>query len=356
MKRTKNKERTVESYDAREQVNTCYLPILKAKRGELKALTMLKKETKEAICPIIELVDGCKDNVGKYLKETWTFEGADIYIDSYILLNETHDDFAKVEEIFNILWSAGINAIPVIRVDYTDRILNAFKSILTEGEPISLRVTQEFTIPAYFDVAIERVKTFFKITSESINLIIDYSFIDRDTVAPTVDSAITLINHISSEKFLSVTIAAGSFIKDLSSIIPDTVVNLTRWEWNLRAQLQISLENADSIRYSDYATRYPIYEYNAQPYAGSSSIRYTTENGFLILRGQLPSIHPDGMGQYHNKCGLLIRNPNYDGPAFSLPDTSIEDCANRIISSGNPEVWVKISTARHIEKMVHLIV
>jgi len=355
MKKTENKERAVEQHKGGKQINTCYLPILKAKRGELKALTMLKKETKEVICPVIELVEGCKDNVVKYLRETWSFEGGIVYIDPYILLNETHDDFSEVEEIFNILRGEGIDAIPVIRVDYPDRILNAFKSIVKEPAPVSVRVTQEFTIPAYFDVAVERVKTFFGINSESINLIIDYSFVDRDTVTLAADSAITLINYISTENFLSITIAAGSFIKDLSDIRPDTIVNLPRWEWNLRAQLQISLENADSIRYSDYATRYPIYEYDAQPYAGSSSIRYTTEKGFLILRGQLPSIHPDGMGQYHNKCGLLIRNPNYDGPAFSSPDASIKDCANKLISSGNPEVWVKISTARHIEKMVHLI-
>jgi hypothetical protein len=355
MKRTENKERAIEPREVGEQVKTCYLPILKAKRGELKALSMLKNETKEAICPIIELVAGCKDNVAKYLRENWAFGGASVYIDPYILLNETHGDFNEVEEIFSILWDEDINAIPVIRVDYSDKILDAFKSIVTKGVPISLRVTREFAIPIYFDVSVERIKTLFEIHSDSINLIIDYSFVDRDTVTSTADSAITLINHISSENFLSVTIAAGSFVKDLSHIAPDTVVNLTRWEWNLRAQLQLALKIEDSVRYSDYATRYPIYEYDAQPYAGSSSIRYTTETGFLILRGLLPSIHPDGMGQYHSKCSLLIRNPHYDGAAFSSPDACIENCANKLITSGNPEVWVKISTARHIEKMVHLL-
>ncbi|MDR6942731.1 beta family protein [Mucilaginibacter pocheonensis] len=332
-----------------------YYPILKAKRGELKALRILDNGTKRFVTPIIELVGGSEENVKSYLTADWAFEGNKVLLDPFILLNEDESSFDIFKNILDFLNSKGVNAVPVIRLDYSDTLLSEFASILNNDSEIAIRVTKRYAIPRRFDSAIEKLKSFFAFDESNVSLIIDYSYIEEQTVDTAISSADALLRHISLGDYLAIILAAGSFVKDLSLIPPDSVESLIRYEWDMWNEITSDDTMAEFLSYSDYATRYPIYDDSVQSFPGSSSIRYTSKSHFVILRGHVPGNHPDGMGQYHDKCNLLIGLSVYDGAAFSAADSLINDCAAKVINSGNPETWVKISTARHIEKIVSLL-
>ncbi len=355
MKQTELKNKNSKEAGYAVEANSIqYYPILKAKRGELKALNMLAAETKHLTSPIIELVPSCENLVKKYLKEDWNFTDNEIFIDPFISLDKGVD-FEVFEDIYTDLTANGVNVIPVIRINDSDEVLGKHKALLEETTEIAVRVTGRYFSPKNFDTEIKRIQTVFEIDESNIRLILDHSYVDGDTVDMSALLATNLLNHIASDDYRSITIAAGSFVKDLSAIPADTVATLKRYEWQLWNELIDNEDFSDLLSYSDYATRFPIYDDAGQSFPGSSSIRYTGDDNYIIFRGQMPGNHPDGMGQYHEKCGLIITNPNYDGASFSLADQQINECAGRLTTSGNPETWVKISTARHIEKLVSLL-
>ncbi|GAA4329575.1 hypothetical protein GCM10023149_34320 [Mucilaginibacter gynuensis] len=336
-------------------VSTSYYPILKAKRGELKSLELLSLETKTSTIPIIELIPNSGNNVKKYIIENWSFEGNKILIDPYILLTHSSNGFREFKEIYNSLASSGVNVIPVLRIKYSNDTLEYFRKLINGATPIAIRINNDHPIIKNPQGDINRIKNLFTYNEDDISLIIDYSYVDEDNVISTVSSISTILKSIEKNEYLNVIVACGSFIKDLSSIPTDSIKNMARQEWIIWKNLTCDDNVTTTISYGDYATRHPIYEDTTQSFPGSSSIRYTGENDFVIFRGILPGNHPDGMGQYHDKCAQLIRNPNYDGVIFSEADRLINDCAKKLITSGNPESWVKISTARHIEKIVSLL-
>jgi hypothetical protein len=332
-----------------------YYPILKAKRGELKALRMLSIETKGFVVPIVELMDNCADNVKSYLSADWTFENNKVLLDPFILLSEDSDALATFRDIYNFLTSKGVNIVIVVRLDYSDEVLLGLANILNEDSEIAIRITKKYLTPSNFDKAYAHIEDVLGFDNKLATLILDYSYIEEDTVDTAISSADAFVRHLSLSHYLAVVLSSGSFVKDLSSIPADSIVNYTRYEWDLWNDITSDPKIAESLSYGDYATRHPIYDDTVQSFAGSSSIRYTTETNFVILRGRVPGNHPSGMGQYHDKCNLLVALPEYDGATFSEADGLINDCANRSINSGNPESWVKISTARHIEKLTSLL-
>lgn len=78
----------------------------------------------------------------------------------------------------------------------------------------------------------------------------------------------------------------------------------------------------------------------------SASIRYTTEDVWLILKGK--NLKDYGYKQFHDVSKSLLTNAVYSGPEFSSGDRYIRDCANRVVSSGNLTTWRRVGTSHHI--------
>ncbi|HKO81262.1 MAG TPA: hypothetical protein VJU78_12740 [Chitinophagaceae bacterium] len=151
---------------------------------------------------------------------------------------------------------------------------------------------------------------------------------------------------------MEIIVASGSFLTDLGRLpapptinSPAIVYRLPRLEWNIWKALQAQKLPAP-IKYGDYGTKHPYYLPAA--FEGSSSIKYTVENDFVIYRGRKGSEHAKGGGQYNDSAKLLINSPDYSGQNFSWGDAKIYEIGNRIDKPGNPGSWVQISQNHHI--------
>ncbi len=107
------------------------------------------------------------------------------------------------------------------------------------------------------------------------------------------------------------------------------------------------------MKYGDYGTKNPIYA--EVGFLGTSSIKYTTEDHFVIYRGELPQNHPRGMSQYIDKAIQLIATDYYSGREFSWGDEKIYIIATENNRSGNPKTWVEISQNHHITILSSLL-
>jgi hypothetical protein len=78
----------------------------------------------------------------------------------------------------------------------------------------------------------------------------------------------------------------------------------------------------------------------------SASIRYTTDENWLVVKGK--NLRDYSFDEFYYVCRDLIARPEYCGPAFSWGDWYINECANVREGPGNLTTWRKVGTSHHL--------
>ena len=99
--------------------------------------------------------------------------------------------------------------------------------------------------------------------------------------------------------------------------------------------------------FADYAISHPYTkELDPRTMRMSASIRYTTSNNWLVLKGR--NVRQYGFDQYFELAKELIERPEYADRDFSWGDKYIADCALGMTGPGNATTWRKVGTNHHI--------
>jgi hypothetical protein len=332
-----------------------YLPILKSKRGEFKSLNALPHFNKKQMIPCIELLEGTVEQTYNQLTEIWAFEGNKIIIDSsYFYTNS--ESAIKYIDLLERLRISDVNTIPVIEVDssrYLIDLVNGY--VLKYDGELCIRIRREFlygsSSRAQYDALVKSIP----VKIQNIILLLDTEIATVASLKENITDLQFFINGIKDPgKYALIALASGSFPENLSKIEAGTIKSLPRVEWSVWKDIESKYQLAN-LAYSDYGIKHPLVDPASTPFEGTCSIKYTTENHYVIFRGIRGSDHPEGGAQYHEKCKQVIAHPLYDGNIFSWADKEIDECANRINKPGNAESWVKIGHNHHFAKILSLL-
>jgi len=331
-----------------------YLPILKSKRGEFKSLSALTSFNKSQIIPCIELLVGFTDLTYQQLSEIWTFEGNEIIIDSsYFTTAELGIEYI---ELLERLRSAGVQAIPVIEINSPQHLIDLVKDYINKyNSKLCIRIRGEYLYGSASNADIVKLIKNASVELQDTILILDSEDVNSQNLKFNIDHVILFIKGINNaSKYYLIASTSGSFPENLSKIDADTIKNLPRIEWEIwkRINAKLSLSN---LIYGDYGIKHPLIDPGTTPFEGTCSIKYTTEDYYIIFRGIRSSDHATGSAQYHEKCKLVVAHPLYDGKSFSWADGEIDECSKRIVKPGNGESWVKIGHNHHFVKILSLL-
>jgi len=91
-------------------------------------------------------------------------------------------------------------------------------------------------------------------------------------------------------------------------------------------------------------------------FSGTCILKDTTDDKYIIYRGEKSENHTDGNGQYISHASRLVASVYYSGQNYSWGDEetynySLENINDRNRKTGNAETWVRISQNHH---MTHL--
>ncbi len=181
--------------------------------------------------------------------------------------------------------------------------------------------------------------------------------LDLRSIAPPrqidIDSLITLIQSIPRlREWRSFTMTATSFPENLIGLPPADASLVERVEWAL--WLDVWRRQRDVSRrptFGDYGISHPEpAEVDPRIMRASASIRYTTENAWLVLKGR--NLRDNGYGQFHQVSAELIQSAEYEGPEFSKGDEYIYECACRRDGPGNLTTWRKMGTSHPLAFVV----
>lgn len=352
-----------------------YIPILRWKAAERGALQNLKPEHKTDITPLIEFIMPQPNNDDKKTPKDLLKESIDVFLESLLSITEQimknwgqNAIFIDVQLIdgsiradalekilnhgkqMNIFMIPVVNIIPVIGFEADTKTRQvAVEFAKKSGNGLCIRITDsnfnEMSLASDIDNFISKNGLDLK----NMDLLIDFKIIDEKISCGSLMKKINSISHL--EGWRTFIVAGGAFPKDLSHLEKHGQYNISRADWKIWTQLIEKLKRPPS--FADYAIQYPIY---APPQTSASnpsaSIRYTTENDWVVVRGEgLRNPKGAGFKQYPAQAKLLADQKKiFKGENFSFGDSYIAEKAKDIKTkkTGNPKTWLEAGINHHL--------
>ena len=373
-----------------------YVPILKWKRAEQRALEALDEKKKDAITPLIELVMPMvplykkkerKDEkkIKKTQDELFTeivfkfkekrikripeeilrsWGARPVFLDFSLLYEAQLTTQLKVNSLNKIIpvgIDMGLKIIPVLNLNDDPKIKEAICSLLGKNnQGTCLRIAPSDL--SNTKVLNNKVKNFlrdFSLPRKSTDLLIDIKEIKErgGQYLQFINASQEIENLLEWRNFI---FASGAFPEDLSECKRDEATLLPRFDW----QNWLHYSNAKKLKrnptFADYTIRNPIFYELLQYYNPTTSIKYSLENDWLIMKGRVRELE-----LYLANAKLLVEDTDYFyGENFSWGDKNIAQKAryyhqyvkNRSAKgTGRTEDWIAWGMNHHLTSVVDQI-
>lgn len=335
-----------------------YVPVLRWKQAERLALKELNNNYRFHMTPLIELPPtkfGSFDQdvlrkAVKDIRDCWG--NAPIYIDLHLLPSPIWGQtLALVHETAENL---EVCIIPVTGLTKSDNYQRVVAGILKRKDNgVCVRIKIKEMRNTSFEKDLKRMLSILAISPKETHLIIDYEIMTENAV-----SLRELCNRLPRlNEWLTFSIISGVFPRDLTEIKPPGQHLIRRLDW--LTYLQEIRDTAGLPRipsFGDYTIQHPIYYEPPKRANYSASIRYTTNDAWLIMRGEAV-FHPNspGFSQYPANAQLLCARQEFCGPDFSSGDRYIYEMGQQLIRTGNARTWLTAGINHHLSFLAHQI-
>lgn len=348
-----------------------YIPILKWKRAEQGALESLAEENKKNITPLIQFVmpkqkpqDTLESVVTKFKKllplipdriiEVWG--KSPIFVDFSLLFTTE----LKIDSIKSILMAGNKKQaifIPVVHLNDDAEIKDTVCSLANEIKSgLCLRlVCSDFSDLTKLNSDIADFISKNKIDKNNVDLLVDIKELEGDggKYKKYFELSQNIVDLLKWRTFI---FSGSAFPKDLSQCKIDEENLIPRVEWRKWKELYSNESVQRKPSFSDYTIQYPIYEEISQFFHPTSSIKYTLDEDWLIMKGKRQKFE-----LYLASAAELIKDNRYYGENFSSGDKHIAEKAKHfpkymeeknkgvdIKGTGSTETWLVAGINHHM--------
>lgn len=242
------------------------------------------------------------------------------------------------------LGSVARAVVPVVRTDCGPEVLtDALSWARQHGTGICIRAVG-LTRLDHASSAVQLLLDQAKLSPLQIDFVTDAQDLPRIVSHSEMRSAFTLASFARSWSHL-----AGSFPRAITHLkVDDYEHTLERPEWEVWVEEVSNDEIGRAPDYGDYATQSPIYSLSPG-FGGSPTVRYTTDNHFVVLRGRggSPGKSTD-FSQYVGHARYLKRSAYFRSQVDTLGDDYVDRIATGMHKTGNLETWRVASFQRHV--------
>jgi len=329
-----------------------YVPILKAKEGELIALRHLSSQTKDNLTPLIELqsreTSALLERTLNQIRRGWTPAlPLLIDVDKDYLTNSTASAIDNLRNSFAALSAHGFKVIPVTGLRRPTSFNNMISDVMNEtdnGICIRLQSLDWQDVSSLENRLRDYVQSI-PLQLSQVDLVLDYRTFLPSDLGTVITSAMTAINSIGNiRRYRSLIMTATTFPYQ-SIPQPYTIYRFPRTEY----QAWIALISNTSIQrkpiFGDYTTVHPVlpdidYSYGIKV---APKVKYATDSEWLCLRWDASDY-----ANFRSVCNMLIGLPEFSGVDYSWGDGRIAQCAATGTQTGSPREWVSISVNHHL--------
>jgi len=329
-----------------------YVPILKAKEGELIALRHLSAQTKANLTPLIELqpreTSALLGRTLTQIRKGWTPTLPLLMnVDKDYLTNSAASAIDNLRNLFAELSTHDFKVIPVTGLRRPTSFNNMISDVVSEtdnGICIRLQSLDWQDVSSLENRLRDYVQSI-SLQLSQVDLVLDYEAFLPSYLGTIVTSAMTAINSIDSiRRYRSLVITATAFPSQ-SIAQPYTTYRFPRSEF----QAWTTLTHNPSVRrkpiFGDYTTVHPVlpdidYRYGIKV---APKVKYATDSEWLCLRWDARDY-----ANFRSVCNTLVGLPEFSGGDYSWGDGRIAQCAATGTQTGSPREWVSISVNHHL--------
>jgi Beta protein len=340
-----------------------YVPMLKVKRGEKTALSLLSDAVCVGITPLLEIVERKENKLDP--TKTPTIDGhintafknlADSVARFDRVLLDVHeikqDGEAAAAQVFDRAVSEGIVFTPVTSPSFS---IDFVPALAHRRHGLGLRITRaEFAsgnLPSLVDafLAIASVKP------EDIDLIVDVGAVDQ-MIAPGImaltEQFLAVVPHHT--RWRTFTVSGSAFPLSMGVVGSDSHGYVDREEW-LAWRDGLYVQRGQLIRlptYSDCGIQHPTGVENFDPVTmkPSAAIRYAAGDQWLLVKGVSTRKSPPSQ-QFPVLAYRLVNGSlkgSFQGDAHCAGCSSMVAAAAGAPKLGSPEVWRHLGTIHHL--------
>lgn len=351
-----------------------YVPILKWKRAEQGALKALAEEHKKRITPLIQFVmpkykpdEQLKDVVARFeeqipqvtkkLLEVWG--ATPVFIDVSLLFT-TPLKAKSLETIVKTGHELGGVLIPVIHLNDDEEIKKAaYATAKKNNSGLCLRlVCSDFSDLAIINSAITGLVSSSGLTEKTIDLLVDIKETEKngDKYAKYFNSAQDIPNLSKWRTFI---FASGSFPENLAECKLDEENLIPRIDWKSWKERIAGEKLKRAPAFADYTIQHPIYKEASQFFHPTSSIKYTLEDEWLVMKGKKQKFE-----LYLASAAELIKDKRFYGENYSDGDKYIAEKAEHFATyiknpaakgTGSTETWLRAGINHHLVLVAHQV-
>lgn len=351
-----------------------YVPILKWKRAEQGALKALTEEYRKVITPLAQFVmpkdkpeDRLEDIVVKFEKqalqmpekliEVWG--RTPIFVDVSLLFTTP----LKVNSLNIILQEGhklGGTFIPVIHLSDDQEIKKIVYSLTKETRSgICLRlICSDFSDLTKLNQGITNILSSSGLGERNIDLLVDIKETEENDnkCSKYLDLSQAISNLL---KWRTFTFASGSFPEDLSQCKLDEENLIPRIDWTSWKEYVSGKTLKRKPTFADYTIRHPIYKESSQFYHPTTSIKYTLEDTWLVMKGKKQRFE-----MYLANAKLLSEDPRFYKENFSYGDKYIAEKSQhydvyaknkKVGGTGSTETWIRAGINHHLVLVAHQV-
>ena len=338
-----------------------YMPVLKVKRGEKKALADISLGLRKRIVPLLEIVERTTaPTVDKHLTTSFRELASSLHGYAHCLLDVReikHDGPAAAAEAFSRAATAGISFTPVTGISRNADVASAVALSSVSG--VGIRLTRSEFESGRLTADLNSFLSTNRLTPDRVDLIVDIgSVCDLITAGVMALTQAFLADVPNKGQWRTLTVTGSAFPQSMGVVNRNSSARIARSEWlawrsGLFGQ-RATLERLPT--FSDCAIQHPVGVENFDPMIMqvSASIRYSSGNDWLLVKGESTRFNPPS-NQFPQLATQLVYGQlqrDFTGAGHCAGCRMAKKSADGLSGLGSAEVWRRIGTVHHITTVV----
>jgi hypothetical protein len=344
-----------------------YLPILKGRLGEYRALGQLAPEVRAGLTPLIEIppvpwdfendrpdktIDQHLGAVGHRLREAW-LDQRPLFVDLLWIAPEERmaDGRHPVAFAIDAARRETVRVVPVTGLERADEYQSAVAEAIAQDHlGVMFRLDDEqLTDLGAAATEIHRLMERLGVGPGDVDLLVDLGEVSGNESVTVMGLTAILAGLPHIPAWRSLVVASSAFPDNLARFPAGTLSTTSRVDWSIWLALR-GRQLPRPVSFGDYGINAPVQnEIDPRIMLMSASIRYTLSDRWLILKGR--NVRAHGFQQFFDLSSTLVARTDFAGAAFSAADRFIDRCSRREEGPGNATTWRQVGTNHHLTRV-----
>ena len=334
-----------------------YVPVLKVKRGEKKALQAIAPPLRSRITPLFEIVQRKEKTLSAHLDTAFKglADAARPYRRCFLDTREIEPDGqAAATEVFERADAAGMIFTPVTGLT---RTTDTAAALAHQSNGIAIRLTRAEFEAGRIARGLPEFLTNHDLGDAEVDLIVDLGAVDQLVTQGVANFADSFLADVPDQRrWRTLTLSACAFPIGMGGVETNSHAFVERCEWQAwRASLFANRRTIVRLpTFSDCAIQHPsgVEDFDPRIMQVSAAVRYALSEKWLIIKGESTRSVPPSQ-QFPQLATQLTYGhllPYFAGPTHCDGCGSMKAAADGAPGLGSPEVWRRLGTIHHLTR------